>query len=131
MLHAATGLHIPKPVNDRLFVEWQCYDWRAWDEFAMACWHQNRLSDALWANFRILCQSQACPEERIIGNISHCSRPGPKLEALKDFWRQFRKLPRSERNPSGLRELFSFSADVREFEGNIYEAIENGGGFPK
>jgi glycosyltransferase involved in cell wall biosynthesis len=131
MMYAATAIHIPRPENDRLFVEWQTYDWKAWDEFAMACWHQKRFQDAMWANFRILCQSEACPEERIIANMSHCSRPGEKLDALKDLWREFRGLDEEKRDQEGVLSLFDKRIELREFEDEIYVAVENGGGFPQ
>lgn len=132
LLHAATAIHIPQPHKDRLFVEWQVYDWQAWDEFAMACWHLNRFQDALWANFQILCQSEACPEDRIIANIAHCSQPGDKLESLKGFWKEFRALPQHERVLDRVIQLFQeYPHHLMEFYEGICTAIEHGGGFPK
>ena len=135
LLHASAAIHIPYPTADRLFVEWTAYDWRAWDEFAMACWHLGRLDDCLWANFRILCQSEDCPEERIIGNIASCSNPGEKLDELKALWKMFRELPKSQRTADELSKMFLQHADdiggLEDFEGQIYVALESGGGFPK
>lgn len=134
LLHASAAIHIPYPKDDRLFVEWTAYDWRAWDEFAMACWHLNRFDDCLWANFRILCQSEDCPEERIISNIASCSRPGDKLDDLKAIWKAFRARPKSGRTVDGLLKVFiehTDNDDLVGFESAIYRAIEHGGGFPK
>ncbi len=131
LLHASVAIHIPYPKDDRLFVEWTAYDWRAWDEFAMACWHLGRLDDCLWANFRILCQSEDCPEERIVGNIASCSDPGEKLEELKTLWMVFRALPKNERNREGLDGVFDLTHGTADFYDQIMLAIEHGGGFPK
>jgi len=131
LLHASTAIHIPYPKDDRLFVEWTAYDWRAWDEFAMACWHLGRHDDCLWANYRMLCQSEACPEDRVIGNIASCSKPGDKLEGLKVLWTHFRELPKNERNQEGLDEVFTEVMGCDSFYDQITLAIEHGGGFPK
>lgn len=131
LLHASAAIHIPYPTADRLFVEWTAYDWRAWDEFAMACWHLGRLDDCLWANFRILCQSENCPEDRIIGNIASCSAPGDSRDDLETLWRVFRELPQGERNTDGLDGVFEQVKGTAEFYDQITLAIEHGGGFPK
>jgi len=131
LMYAAAAIHIPRPLEDRLFVEWKTYDWKAWDEFAMACWHAGRLSDALWANFKILCQSEDCPEDRIIANISHCSQPGDDLEDLKAFWRRFRDLPHHERGEFSLGSIMILCKESRRFHNDISFAVSEGGGFPK
>jgi tetratricopeptide (TPR) repeat protein len=136
LMFSATAIHIPRPPRDRLFIEWQVYDWRAWDEFAMACWHQRRYRDALWANWRILCQSDSLeghPEERIIKNIVSCSQPQDEhREDLELIWKAFRKLPWAERTEPSLTALFQehFGA-ANQYYDNILLAITTGGGFPQ
>ena len=134
LIYSSVGIHVPYPHDDRLFVGWTTYAWKAWDEFAMACWHHGRMRDCIWANYQILCQSETVVdrvEDRIVTNISHASKPGDKLDALKSFWRAFRELDPEERNSYGLLNIAAHSTNTSEFHDEIMLAVECGGGSPK
>ncbi len=131
LLHSSTAIHIPYPKNDRLFVEWTAYSWRAWDEFAMACWHMGRMNDAIWANFQILKHGEGHPEKRILDNITHCSKPGDKFEVLRELWVRFAGVAEADRTESWVADLFVGRQEVEEFEEQIMLAITKGGGFPQ
>jgi len=131
LLHAAAAIHIPYPKEDRLFVEWPVYSWGAWDEFAMACWHLGRLEGCLWANFQILKNGEGYPESRILDNITHCSRPGDKFDALRSLWEDFVSSPEAERTEGWLADLFVGRDDIVEFEDTVLQVLLKGGGFPQ
>lgn len=131
LMHAAAAIHIPYPKKDRLFVEWPVYAWRAWDEFAMACWHHDRMEDGIWANFQILKHGEGYPPKRILDNITHCCRPKDKFDLVRKTWEDFLELPANKRNANYAEALFTDRPDLDGLGDKILDAIHNGGGFPK
>lgn len=124
-LHASAAIHIAFPPNDRLFVDWWNYTWRAWDEFAMACWNLQRMDDAIWANAQILKHdpSEGYPVQRILNNITHCCRPGDRFADLRAVWRGL--MGKQITEPS-VEEALS-EAGLSEFSEKIVSALSRGG----
>lgn len=72
--YAAAAKELPYPEDDILFVERDCYDWRALDEYAMACWRIGSAELSLKAHEELLLRP-GLPEEqrpRIEKNIDFC-----------------------------------------------------------
>jgi tetratricopeptide (TPR) repeat protein len=131
LLHAATAIHISNPKDDRLFVDWMTYAWRAWDEFSMACWNLNRMEDAIWGNYQMIRKpaSEGYPVERILSNITHCCRPKDRFDDLRAVWERFMKLPQPKKTTESIKAMLE--PDLKEFTDLIVHSIENGGGFPR
>lgn len=126
-MYASAAVAMPFPVSDRLFVDSYMYEWRRYDEYAMACWHQKRMGQAIWANFQILSDPkiEGYPRDRILSNISYCCRPKGKFEVLKAMWKQVNKS--KEKDRLGLLEHLLKDDDLNEFSDLILGSIRQGG----
>jgi glycosyltransferase involved in cell wall biosynthesis len=74
-LFAKLGSEIPKPV-DALFLEPDCYDWRIWDELAVAGYWLGKRAEAAEINKKLLANPNL-PEytrPRIIDNLVFCQQ---------------------------------------------------------
>jgi len=124
-MHAATAVQIPFPKNDRLFVDWWTYQWKALDEYAMSCWHLGRMDRAIRANFEILTKpvEDGYPVERILDNITHCCRPGGKFDALRSVWKGVHGSEMKDKEKL-VDVLLQTTPDMGEFRGLIMGSIQ-------
>ena len=125
-IYAAAAISIPYPETDRLFVDYFCYAWRRWDEYAMACWHHRRFDEAIWANWQILSNPEAegYPVERMLNNITHCCRaPKEHFDKLHAVWEGTMSLPTVDKKPYLAMELRK-DKDLRPLLSRIRNAIE-------
>lgn len=123
-MYAATAIAVPYPEKDRLFVDYHAYEWRRWDEYAMACWHQQRYDDALWANFMILNNPEAegYNKDRMISNITHCCQVKEHFDKLKAVWELVAAAPPKSQEKVFLDEVAK-DDDLRPHAARILTAI--------
>ena len=88
---ASAAVEYPNPPPGALFSEHQCYEWRAADQYAIACYYTGRLHESYRANRELL--SRVPEGERA------------RIEANLEFARVRLGLPRSTDEPPGARLL--------------------------
>lgn len=73
LIYASQAIRVPYPKQDRLFIDHSCYQWRALDEYALACHGTGHKPQAAAAWTRLLASASLPAQQRtrILGNLGH------------------------------------------------------------